>query len=190
MTPLVAGASAWVVARRAKNDSYRRSQLRHRHVRRSTIGRRRTRDRRLPQDLATVLHLAAASASFEIVSLDVSAGRTWPSRTLPRCGTPGELERDPGNRLRLTVGLQRDGDRWVVTDEHHSFPRQDLTEGADRAANPQLSPHEPRRTDRTIERGTSTHRRRAADVVGDIGGETATSVCDCAIRDVVRSVDG
>src|SRR5215217_2208422 len=94
---------------------------------------------------------------------------------LPRCGTPEELERDPGNRLRLTVGLQRDGDRWVVTHEHHSFPRHDLTEGADRATNPQLSPHEPRWTDRTY-RGVALrqHRRRAGDVVGDIGGETAT----------------
>jgi hypothetical protein len=33
-----------------------------------------------------------------------------------------ELERDPSDRLRLTVGLQRDGDRRVVTHEHHSFP--------------------------------------------------------------------
>jgi ketosteroid isomerase-like protein len=41
---------------------------------------------------------------------------------LLRCGTPKELQRDPSNRLRLTVGLRRDGDRWVVTHEHHSFP--------------------------------------------------------------------
>jgi ketosteroid isomerase-like protein len=88
----------------------------------------------------------------------------------------GARARPPGNRLRLTVGLQRDGDRWVVTHEPHSFPRQDLTEGADRATNPQLSPHEPRRTDRTY-RGVALrlHRRPAGDVVGDIGGETATS---------------
>jgi ketosteroid isomerase-like protein len=41
---------------------------------------------------------------------------------LVRCGTLEQFERDPSNRLRLTVGLRRDGDRWVVTHEHHWFP--------------------------------------------------------------------
>ncbi len=62
-------------------------------------------------------------ASFEIVSLDVAAGEDVAfAYALLRCGTPEELERDPSNRLRLTVGLRRYGDRWVVTHEHHSFP--------------------------------------------------------------------
>jgi ketosteroid isomerase-like protein len=62
-------------------------------------------------------------ASFEIVSLAVTAGEDVAfAYALLRCGTPEELERDPSNRLRLTVGLRRDGDRWVVTHEHHSFP--------------------------------------------------------------------
>jgi ketosteroid isomerase-like protein len=62
-------------------------------------------------------------ASFESVSLDVAAGEDVAfAYALLRCSTPEELERDPSNRFRLTVGLRRDGDRWVVTHEHHSFP--------------------------------------------------------------------
>jgi uncharacterized protein (TIGR02246 family) len=62
-------------------------------------------------------------ASFEIVSLDVTPGDdvafAW---ALLRCGTEEELRRDPGNRLRLTIGLRREEGRWVVAHEHHSFP--------------------------------------------------------------------
>ena len=62
-------------------------------------------------------------ASFEIVELDVTAGEdvafAW---ALLRCGTPDELEADPANRLRLSIGLRKDGGRWVVAHEHHSFP--------------------------------------------------------------------
>ena len=64
-----------------------------------------------------------SGASFEIVSLDVTAGDdvafAW---ALLRCGTPDELERDPTNRLRLTVGLRKQDGRWMMTHEHHSFP--------------------------------------------------------------------
>jgi uncharacterized protein (TIGR02246 family) len=65
-------------------------------------------------------------ASFEIVELDVTAGDdvafAW---ALLRCGTADELERDPANRLRLTLGLREEGGRWVVTHEHHSFAAKD-----------------------------------------------------------------
>jgi uncharacterized protein (TIGR02246 family) len=65
-------------------------------------------------------------ASFEIVELDVTAGDdvafAW---ALLRCGTADELERDPGNRLRLTLGLRKEAGRWVVTHEHHSFAAKD-----------------------------------------------------------------
>jgi uncharacterized protein (TIGR02246 family) len=65
-------------------------------------------------------------ASFEIVELDVIAGDdvafAW---ALLRCGTPEELERDPDNRLRLTIGLRKEDGRWVVIHEHHSFPFKD-----------------------------------------------------------------
>ena len=63
-----------------------------------------------------------SGASFEIVSLDVTAGRdvafAW---ALLRCGSEDELRDDPDNRLRLTVGLRKEGGRWVVAHEHHSF---------------------------------------------------------------------
>ncbi len=62
-------------------------------------------------------------ASFEIVSLEVTAGDDVAfAHALLRCGTSEELARDPENRLRLTIGLRKQGDRWVVTHEHHSFP--------------------------------------------------------------------
>ena len=55
--------------------------------------------------------------------LDVTAGEdvayAW---ALLRCGTEDDLRKEPDNRLRLTIGLRRDGGRWVVSHEHHSFP--------------------------------------------------------------------
>ncbi|SEG68588.1 conserved hypothetical protein [Thermomonospora echinospora] len=65
----------------------------------------------------------AQGALFEITELDVTAGRdTAFAHALLRCGTPQDLERDPGNRLRLTIGLCKRNGRWTVTHEHHSFP--------------------------------------------------------------------
>jgi uncharacterized protein (TIGR02246 family) len=65
-------------------------------------------------------------ASFELVALDVTAGDDVAfAHALLRCGMPEELERNPGLRLRLTVGLRKDGGRWVVAHEHHSFPDHD-----------------------------------------------------------------
>ena len=62
-------------------------------------------------------------ATFEIVRLDVTAGDdvAW-AHALLRCGTPEEHAEDPARRLRLTLGLRREGGRWVVAHEHHSFP--------------------------------------------------------------------
>ncbi len=65
----------------------------------------------------------AQGASFEIVELDVVAGDDVAfAYALLRCGTSEEFEKDPDNRLRLTLGLRRESDRWVVAHEHHSFP--------------------------------------------------------------------
>jgi uncharacterized protein (TIGR02246 family) len=62
-------------------------------------------------------------ASFEIVSLDVTAGADVAfAYALLRCGTPEQLAAEPGTRLRLTIGLRKVDGRWVVTHEHHSFP--------------------------------------------------------------------
>ncbi|OLT21595.1 DUF4440 domain-containing protein [Pseudonocardia sp. CNS-139] len=64
----------------------------------------------------------AGGASFEIVDLDVTAGAdVGCAHALLRCGTPDELATEPDRRLRLTIGLRRDGGRWTVTHEHHSF---------------------------------------------------------------------
>jgi ketosteroid isomerase-like protein len=41
---------------------------------------------------------------------------------LLRCGTQDQFDANPDNRLRITVGLRKDGDRWTVVHEHHSFP--------------------------------------------------------------------
>lgn len=65
-------------------------------------------------------------ALFEIVELDVTAGDDVAfAHALLRCGMPAELEANPENRLRLTIGLRKRDGRWVVTHEHHSFPSVD-----------------------------------------------------------------
>lgn len=64
----------------------------------------------------------ASGAVFDIESLDVVAGVDIAfAYALLRCGTPAEFERDPEQRLRLTIGLRKTDDRWVVAHEHHSF---------------------------------------------------------------------
>jgi uncharacterized protein (TIGR02246 family) len=68
----------------------------------------------------------AQGASFEIVSLDVTAGEEVAfAYALLRCGSSTELAEHPERRLRLTLGLKKVGDRWVVVHEHHSFPHRD-----------------------------------------------------------------
>lgn len=67
-------------------------------------------------------------ASFEIVSLDITAGTDVAfAHALLRCGTVEELEQDPDNRLRLTIGFRKVHGRWTVTHEHHSFPSRSST---------------------------------------------------------------
>jgi uncharacterized protein (TIGR02246 family) len=62
-------------------------------------------------------------ASFDLLSMDVVAGDDVAfAYALLRCGTPQELQEDPENRLRLTIGLRKHEGRWVVVHEHHSFP--------------------------------------------------------------------
>ncbi|WP_205472501.1 nuclear transport factor 2 family protein [Nocardioides sp. SYSU D00038] len=68
------------------------------------------------------LEYQRSGAVFEVVELDVTAGDdvAW-AWALLRCGLPDELERHPDRRLRLTLGLRRQGARWQVAHEHHSF---------------------------------------------------------------------
>ena len=66
----------------------------------------------------------ARGSSFEIVSLEVTAGdEVAYAHALLRCGSKQELSEDPENRLRLTLGLRKERGRWVVAHEHHSFPQ-------------------------------------------------------------------
>jgi uncharacterized protein (TIGR02246 family) len=65
----------------------------------------------------------AGGASFEIVSLEITAGEDVAyAHALLRCGTPEELAANPERRLRLTLGLRKKDGSWVVAHEHHSFP--------------------------------------------------------------------
>jgi ketosteroid isomerase-like protein len=61
-------------------------------------------------------------AVFQIESLEVTTGTDVAfAFALLRCGTAADFERDPAQRLRLTVGLAKIGEQWTVTHEHHSF---------------------------------------------------------------------
>ena len=65
----------------------------------------------------------AQGASFEIVSLDVTASdQVGYAHALLRCGPQEAFADNPENRLRLTLGLRKEEGRWVVAHEHHSFP--------------------------------------------------------------------
>ena len=70
----------------------------------------------------------ASGASFDIVELEVTEGQdvafAW---ALLKCGTPEGFAQEPDRRLRLTVGLRKQGDRWVVVHEHHSFADTSIT---------------------------------------------------------------
>jgi uncharacterized protein (TIGR02246 family) len=65
----------------------------------------------------------ASGAVFEIESLEVTAGAEVAyAFALLRCGTEQQLSERPSTRLRLTIGLRKEGGRWTVAHEHHSFP--------------------------------------------------------------------
>ena len=62
-------------------------------------------------------------ASFEITELAVTTGADVAfAHALLRCGTPEELDSQPAQRLRLTLGLRKEEREWRVQHEHHSFP--------------------------------------------------------------------
>lgn len=77
----------------------------------------------------------AQGALFTIESLDVTVGGNVAyAYALLRCGTAREFAELPENRLRLTVGLRKEDDRWVVAHEHHSFP--DVSSGEEASTSP------------------------------------------------------
>ena len=65
----------------------------------------------------------AQGATFDLLEVDVTAGTdvayAW---ALLRCGTAQDNTAHPDRRLRLSLGLRKEGARWVVAHEHHSFP--------------------------------------------------------------------
>jgi uncharacterized protein (TIGR02246 family) len=64
-----------------------------------------------------------AQDSFDIMALDITAGNDVAFATaVLRCGSRAALEKDDTPRLRLTIGLRKDNDRWQIAHEHHSFP--------------------------------------------------------------------
>lgn len=64
----------------------------------------------------------ASGAVFELESLEITSGADVAfAFALLRCGTPADFERDPEQRLRLTLGLRRMDGGWEVAHEHHSF---------------------------------------------------------------------
>jgi len=63
-----------------------------------------------------------SGAVFEIAELEVTAGEEVAfAYALLRCGKPTEQEPVVEPRLRLSLGLRREDERWIVTHEHHSF---------------------------------------------------------------------
>lgn len=65
----------------------------------------------------------AAGALFEIDSLEVTAADDVAyAYALLRCGKPEDLASEPARRLRISFGLRKQEERWVVSHEHHSFP--------------------------------------------------------------------
>jgi uncharacterized protein (TIGR02246 family) len=67
--------------------------------------------------------LRAGDGSFDIVSLEVTAGDKVAFATaVLRCGSKEELKKDNTPRLRLTIGLRKEEGRWQIAHEHHSFP--------------------------------------------------------------------
>lgn len=65
----------------------------------------------------------ASGGRFDIESLEVSASSEIAyAFALLRCGKPEDLKENPERRLRISFGLRKESDRWVVAHEHHSYP--------------------------------------------------------------------
>ena len=69
------------------------------------------------------MFFAWSSGEFEIDELSVTAGDDVAfCHGLIRCAGTDQLGRREVVTVRLTIGLERIGDRWVVLHEHHSEP--------------------------------------------------------------------
>ncbi|WP_229680092.1 nuclear transport factor 2 family protein [Saccharopolyspora thermophila] len=138
----------------------------------------------------------ARGGSFEIVSLDITAGADVAfAHALLRCGTPEDLARNPEQRLRLTLGLRKEQGRWVIAHEHHSFPYED--------AAPEAAAEEVRRIhqqwfDRTAAKDLDGLMEYIADDVVSyeheerlehVGGSEVREVCRAGLEASVGPVD-
>jgi uncharacterized protein (TIGR02246 family) len=68
----------------------------------------------------------AQGAEFTPVEVHVVAGTGVAFLyALLRCGTAAQFDENPDNRLRVTLGLRKIDERWLIAHEHHSFPMTD-----------------------------------------------------------------
>ena len=44
------------------------------------------------------------------------------AHALLRCDSPEDVAKNPDHRLRITLGLRKEGGRWQIAHEHHSYP--------------------------------------------------------------------
>jgi uncharacterized protein (TIGR02246 family) len=64
-----------------------------------------------------------SAAVFELDSMEITTSSDVAfAHALVRCGPEADVRADPVPRLRLTLGLRKEGGRWVISHEHHSFP--------------------------------------------------------------------
>jgi uncharacterized protein (TIGR02246 family) len=60
---------------------------------------------------------------FDLRSMSVTAGTDVAFvHALLVCTTQEDHDAHPDHRLRLSLGLRKEGGRWLVAHEHHSFP--------------------------------------------------------------------
>lgn len=126
----------------------------------------------------------AQGAVFDIESLEVVAsGDVAFAFALIRCGTEQDFAIQPGHRLRLTLGLRKQGGRWVVAHEHHSFPDTSGDQAA--RAEQQVRATHDRWFDRTAEKDLDGLMEHIAD---DIVSYEHDAPLEYSGREAVREV--
>jgi uncharacterized protein (TIGR02246 family) len=108
-----------------------------------------------------------SGGSFEIIDLEVTAGDdvafAW---ALLRCASEPQRREHPEHRLRVSFGLLREGGRWVVAHEHHSFPDRAAVEGSAAAADRANALGRARLSGRLPARDLARARRFYAEALG------------------------
>jgi len=63
------------------------------------------------------------SGAFNVTEMNIAAGYDVPFvAALVRCPGTASSEEKEELRFRLTIGLHKIGDQWIVTHEYHSLP--------------------------------------------------------------------